>query len=77
VITLAFLNYLEQRNASWTAWDFRASNLIKDTTSFTPTSFAVGASWICGAPSAAQAGMGKDVQDYLHTVFTSQVLHTH
>ncbi len=77
VITLAFLNYLGQRNASWTAWDFRASNLIKDATSFAPTSFAVGASWVCGAPSATQAGMGKDVQDYLHTVFTSQVRHTH
>jgi hypothetical protein len=77
VITRAFLNYLEQRNANWTAWDFKSFNLIKDASSFAPTSFAMGASWRCGDASAGQAGMGKDVQDYLRTIFNSQVRHTH
>ena len=76
-ITRAFLNYLGQRNANWTAWGFKAFNLIKDATSFAPTSFAMGASWRCGDASAGQAGMGKDVQDYLRTIFNSQVRHTH
>jgi len=66
-VTNAFLTYMGQRNASWTAWDFKLSDLIQDGISFAPTTFAVGRSWHCGAPSAAQAGMGKDVHDYLGT----------
>ncbi len=64
----AFLTYLGQRQASWTAWDFLPHNLIEDTTDFKPTSFATGAPWVCGSPSAAQAGMGIDVQNYLSNI---------
>jgi aryl-phospho-beta-D-glucosidase BglC (GH1 family) len=64
----SFLTYLGQRQASWTAWDFLPHNLIEDTTDFKPTSFATGAPWICGSPSAAQAGMGTVVQNYLSNV---------
>jgi hypothetical protein len=67
----AFLTYLGQRQASWTAWDFLPHNLIEDTTDFKPTSFATGAPWVCGSPSAAQAGMGIDVQNYLSSTPTS------
>ena len=72
VITRAFLNYMDQRNASWTAWDFKAPNLIRDAASFAPTSFAVGTSWVCGDASSRRAGMGQDVQDYLRSKFSSQ-----
>lgn len=69
-VTRAFLDYLNKRNANWTAWDFRPSNLIQDMTNFAPTSFAAGSSWTCGGSSAAQAGMGTDVLNYLRTLPT-------
>jgi len=64
----AFLSYLGQRQANWTAWDFLPYHLIENTTNFKPTSFATGAPWACGAASAAQAGMGTEVQNYLASV---------
>lgn len=63
--TAAFLAYLTARQASWTAWDFEPSHLITDFTSYEPTTFQTGTPWTCGATTAAQAGMGADVQRFL------------
>jgi len=70
-LTNAFLNYLSQRNANWTAWDFLAYNLIQNTSSYTPTTFNTGSSWRCGDPSAAHAGMGLDVKNHMNNLPTS------
>lgn len=64
-VTNAFLDYLQARHASWTAWDFNPSNLVQSFASYEPTSFQSGAPWACEDPSAAQAGMGLDIKDYL------------
>lgn len=64
-ITKAFLDYLESRQAHWTAWDFEPVDLIQDDTSFAPTNFQAGAPWTCAQPAADQAGMGQDVKDFL------------
>ncbi|GAC1454046.1 MAG: hypothetical protein PVSMB4_14700 [Ktedonobacterales bacterium] len=60
-----FLAYLAARQANWTAWDFEPGRLIRDYTSFAPTTFQTGTAWTCGDPAAAQAGMGQDVQQFL------------
>lgn len=62
-ITNTFLNYLSQRNANWTYWDFAPYRLIQDYTTFAPTSFQTGAPWSC--PNGTRAGAGEDVKNYL------------
>lgn len=64
-ITNTFLNYMLARNANWTAWDFNPTNLIQDATSYAPTTFQSGAPWSCEGASAAQAGMGQVVKQFL------------
>lgn len=64
-VTNAFLSYLDSRHANWTAWWFGPSNLVQSFTTFLPTTFQTGAPWSCETPSAAQAGMGLDVKQFL------------
>ncbi len=64
-VTNAFLTYMQSRQANWTAWDFAPYNLIQSFASYAPTTFQSGAPWSCEDPSAAQAGMGMDVMQYL------------
>jgi len=70
-LTKAFLAYLDQRHANWTAWDFRPSHLIQNTRDFTPTTFAAAASWNCGGASGKHAGMGTAVLQYLNSITSS------
>lgn len=64
-ITNAFLNYTQARQINWTAWQFSQKHLVQDYATYAPTTFATGASWACQDPSAAQAGMGSDVKQFL------------
>jgi aryl-phospho-beta-D-glucosidase BglC (GH1 family) len=65
-ITRNFLKYLQARDASWTAWDFRPYELLKSSApDFTSTTFNVGTNWSCGEAAAKQAGMGADVKQFL------------
>jgi cellulase (glycosyl hydrolase family 5) len=64
-ITNAFLNYLQARHANWTAWAFNPSNIIQSFNSYAPTTFQSGAPWACEDTSAAQAGMGVDIKQFL------------
>lgn len=64
-VTRSFLEYLQARHANWTAWDFNPSNLIESFTSYTPTTFQSGAPWACEDASAAQAGMGLTLKQFL------------
>lgn len=58
-----FLNYMQQHNVSWTAWEFKPSYLIIDETSFTPTTLT--APWCCGQGPVCNAGMGTLIKNYL------------
>ncbi|HLX59311.1 MAG TPA: cellulase family glycosylhydrolase [Ktedonobacteraceae bacterium] len=60
--TNTFLQYMQSRNISWTAWEFRTYYLIQDYTNFTPTTFQ--GSWV-PCDSNGQEGMGADVKNYL------------
>jgi hypothetical protein len=61
-----FLTYLKDRGASWTAWDFLPYEVVQDTgPTFTPTTFNVGKSWVCGDAAAAHAGMGTVIKQFL------------
>lgn len=62
-ITNTFLNYLNQRQANWTYWDFEPYRLIQDYTTFTPTNFQTGSPWSC--PDGTHAGAGQDIKNYL------------
>ncbi|HZU00748.1 MAG TPA: cellulase family glycosylhydrolase [Ktedonobacteraceae bacterium] len=61
-LTKAFLDYMEQHQISWTAWQFRPYYLVQDITSYTPTTFE--GDWKpCDTQS--HAGMGLVVKQYL------------
>lgn len=60
-----FLTYMEQHRVHWTAWAFNQSHLVKDTTSFTPTS--LNDPWCCGLGPVCNAGMGTLIKQYLLT----------
>ncbi len=61
-LTKAFLDYMEQHQISWTAWQFRPYYLVQDITSYTPTTFE--GNWTpCDTQS--HAGMGLVVKEYL------------
>jgi endoglucanase len=61
-LTRAFLDYMQQRQISWTAWQFRPYYLVQDITSYTPTTFE--GNWTpCDTQS--HAGMGLVVKEYL------------
>ena len=64
-VTNTFLNYLQARHANWTAWDFNPSNLVQSFSGYAPTTFQSGAPWSCEDPSAAQAGMGLTIKQFL------------
>lgn len=64
-VTNTFLAYLQARHANWTAWDFNPSNLVQSFTGYEPTTFQSGAPWSCEDSSAAQAGMGLDIKQFL------------
>lgn len=64
-VTNAFLNYMQARQANWTAWDFAPTEMLQDYTSYSPTTFSSGAPWSCEDTSAAQAGMGSVVMQFL------------
>ena len=66
-VTNTFLDYLQARHANWTAWDFNPSNLVQSFTGYEPTTFQAGAPWSCEDSSAAQAGMGLDIKQFLAT----------
>lgn len=68
-LTNNFLQYMQQRNANWTAWEFRPYYLITSQTAFTPTTFA--GNWTA-CNTGGQEGMGTDVKNYLQTVVNTQ-----
>lgn len=67
-ITTAFLQYMKDRNASWTAWDFEPGRLINNYTDFTPTTFNTSFSWQCESITAKNAGMGETVKNFLNSL---------
>jgi aryl-phospho-beta-D-glucosidase BglC (GH1 family) len=61
-LTKAFLDYMQQHQISWTAWQFRPYYLVQDTTSYAPTTFE--GNWTpCDRQS--HAGMGQVIKEYL------------
>ncbi len=58
-----FLNYMQQHQVSWTAWEFKANHLIIDETSFSPTTLTT--AWCCGQGPVCNAGMGTLIKNYL------------
>ena len=58
----SFLSYMQQRNVSWTAWDFDLDHLILNYKSFAPTTLHT--HWHCGNMSS-DAGMGTLIKQYL------------
>lgn len=58
-----FLTYMAQHQVSWTAWEFKTSHLILDTTNFTPTTLT--APWCCGQGPVCSAGMGTVIKSFL------------
>ena len=58
----SFLQYMQQHQVNWTAWNFDPIHLIQDYTNFTPTTLDI--PWHCGDPSN-QAGMGSIVKQFL------------
>jgi len=60
-VVINFLNYMNNQQASWTAWDFNPYHLILDYKHFAPTTLNI--PWKCGQPS--QAGMGTLVKRFL------------
>jgi hypothetical protein len=62
-----FLNYMQQYQTSWTAWQFDINHLILDYTNFTPTRLDdPNHPWVCPTPTAS-AGMGLMVKNFLLT----------
>ena len=61
-VVKAFLDYMDSRHASWSAWDFAPPHLIQDFNTFSPTSLDV--PWTCGDAKAV-AGMGQIVKQHL------------
>jgi hypothetical protein len=59
-----FLNYMASIHASWTAWAFTPLHLVKDYSSYAPTTLDT--SWRCGDPKQ-NIGMGAVVKQYLAT----------
>src|SRR5207248_10375525 len=63
-----FMNYMDQNNISWTAWEFHDAHLIVDRKTFTPTRLHdLSHPWQCNSPDAI-AGMGVLVKQHLLTV---------
>ncbi|MFL5655518.1 MAG: glycoside hydrolase family 5 protein [Ktedonobacteraceae bacterium] len=61
----AFLNYMQQNQISWTAWQFNPPYLILNRSSFTPTKLNdPNHPWKCNSPNAL-AGMGAVIQQFL------------
>ncbi len=58
----SFLQYMQQHQANWTAWNFDPYHLIQDYTYFTPTTLDI--PWSCG-DMANHAGMGSIVKQFL------------
>ena len=58
----SFLQYMQQHQVNWTAWNFDPYHLIQDYTNFTPTTLEI--SWHCGNQSS-HAGMGSIVKQFL------------
>jgi endoglucanase len=58
----SFLQYMQQHQVNWTAWNFDPYHLIQDYTNFTPTTLDM--PWNCGDPSS-HAGMGSIVKQFL------------
>lgn len=63
-LVLSFLQYMQQHQVNWTAWNFNPYHLIQDYTNFTPTTFTT--PWHCGDTSS-HAGMGSIVKQFLAT----------
>jgi endoglucanase len=64
-LVINFLQYMDQNNMSWTAWQFDISHLIMDRTTFTPTRLDdPNHPWTCNTPGA-MAGRGVVVQQHL------------
>lgn len=62
---IAFLNYADQNQMSWTAWRFDVANLILSFSTFTPTRLDdPNHPWTCPSPNAT-AGMGEVVMEHL------------
>ncbi len=60
-----FMNYMEQNNISWTAWQFDSPFLIQDHTTYAPSKLDdPNNPWTCGSSTTSTAGMGAVV--YLH-----------
>ena len=58
----SFLQYMQQHQVNWTAWNFDPYHLIQDYTNFTPSALDI--PWQCGNPSG-HAGMGSIVKQFL------------
>ena len=61
-LVLSFLQYMQQHQVNWTAWNFDPYHLIQDYTTFTPTTLTT--PWRCG-DTASHAGMGSIVKQFL------------
>jgi endoglucanase len=61
-LTLSFLQYMQQHQVNWTAWNFNPYHLIQDYTNYTPTTLTI--PWSCGN-TASHAGMGSIVKQFL------------
>jgi len=59
-----FLDYMNTRHASWTAWEFTPYHLIQDYAAFSPTTLDI--PWTCG-DIYSHAGMGVIVKQFLVT----------
>ncbi len=64
-----FLQYMQQRNANWSAWSFRTPYLLLSQSALTPSTFA--GNWTT-CNTSGQEGMGSDVKNYLATVSNTQ-----
>ena len=63
-LVLSFLQYMQQHQVNWTAWNFDPYHLIQDYTYFTPTTLDI--PWSCG-DQTSHAGMGSIVKQFLAT----------
>jgi len=66
-----FMNYMDQNNISWMAWQFDTYDLIQDHTNFTPTRLDDPANpWVCPSPKST-AGMGAILLQHLTSLQTT------
>src|SRR5579863_5923204 len=64
-VVQSFLNYMQARGASWTAWQFAPHFLVQDYSSFQPTTLNI--AWTCGNTSLPNVGMGEVVKQFLQS----------